>query len=379
MAAGPGQYSSPVWLPLRQAATVGCVVSNCSGPYHNYWALDLLSPGNTAGAPIYAAGAGQAFIASSGSTCGGKGTVGNSVRVDHGGGVSTYYYHLASFSITNGQWVDQNTVLGAMGSTGYNVPCPTNHLHFEKRVNGSYVDPGPLQACHGASLVTYPQAIGFNSWNSVPYLGRQVRSDGTGCGTSAPPVAPTNVKHLEALGRVGLSWTASAGAVAYDVYRDSAYLGAASGGIFYDRSVSDGQTYNYAVYARNQVGARSPAATVQVRTDAAKAADRSWVAFKTGPALCGRVGDAASPRIGCTVQTSTGWRFIGLPRNTDWGYADARAWVPAPGGGISYCRTGGGGTGGYYTICTKLDPVTLAWGADVRSPVTDLTYSDSFA
>ncbi len=49
--------------------------------------------------------------------------------------------------------------------------------------------------------------------------------------------------------------------------------------------------------------------------------------------------------------------FIGLPRSTDWGYPDARAWVPV--------------------ICTKLNPTTLTWGADVGSGATDLTYPDA--
>ena len=187
-AAGPNQYSAPEWLPVRNAASVGCVLSNCSGPYHGYWAIDLVDPNHAAGDPIYAAGAGQAHIVSRSpnGACGGPGTVANVLEVNHASGVSTFYYHLHGFSVGEGAWVDQNTQIGVMGSTGYTDPCPTVHLHYEKRLNGTRIDPGPLKACHGSTLVTYPGAAGFSGWNSIPFLSRSVRSDGTACGGSDP-------------------------------------------------------------------------------------------------------------------------------------------------------------------------------------------------
>jgi hypothetical protein len=128
---GPGVYGDPVWLPLRESAAVNCVLNNCAGPYHGYWAIDFLDPANQPGDPIYAAGAGQVSITSQSQQCGGEGTPGNYLSVNHGGGVVTRYLHLSQILIEDGQWVDENTVLGLMGSTGYNVPCPTNHLTGE--------------------------------------------------------------------------------------------------------------------------------------------------------------------------------------------------------------------------------------------------------
>ncbi len=110
-------------------------------------------------------------------------------------------------------------------------------------------------------------------------------------------------------------------------------------------------------------------------TDWTYAENRSWVSTKAGPALCGRTGDPASRRLGCTLLTSTGWRFIGLPRATDWGYADARAWVPSPGGTVSYCRTVGDAAS-QRVMCTKLDVVGFTWGPDRQSAATDWTYAD---
>ncbi|MFA5788032.1 MAG: peptidoglycan DD-metalloendopeptidase family protein [Actinomycetota bacterium] len=157
-------------------------MSNCAGPYHGYWALDLLDPERRAGDPVYAAGAGQVHIVSRGTGCGGPGTVGNQLSINHGGGVTTVYVHFDQIYVSEGQWVDQNTVLGSMGSTGYTDPCPTYHLHFEKRINNVRTDPGALKACHGSTLVTYPQDVGYGNWNDIPFNSRSVYSDGTGCG-----------------------------------------------------------------------------------------------------------------------------------------------------------------------------------------------------
>jgi hypothetical protein len=168
---------------LRANALVGCVFSNCQPAYHNYWAIDLLDPANQPGDPIYAAGAGQAHILQTGTTCGGPGTPANAVEVNHSGGVVTWYFHLNTFTVTEGQWVDQNTQIGTMGTTGQTNPCPAYHLHFEKQVNGVRVDPGQLYACHGAALVQYPQVLGFAGWNDVPEFTHTIHSDGTGCVT----------------------------------------------------------------------------------------------------------------------------------------------------------------------------------------------------
>jgi hypothetical protein len=262
-----------------------------------------------------------------------------------------------------------------LGTVGDFPDCaPGRHLHVEMKSDAGNFACWQDYGRPGSSVVEGGKLGGLGATGATG--GRQSCSgDNTNPDIPSPPA---NISYLQAMGRVGLTWTASPGAVAYDVYRGSVYLGATSGVTFYDRGISAGQTYTFAIYARNGTGGRSSAGTVQVLTSAAKAPDRSWVSFKTGPALCGRVGDTTSPRIGCTVQTSTGWRFIGLPRNTDWGYEDARAWVPAPGGAISYCRTVGG-PGNYRVMCTKLNPVTMSWGPDVSSLATDLTYSDPIA
>jgi hypothetical protein len=192
-AAGPGQYGPPSWLPLRHNATggsfkVSCVRTNCSGPYHGYWAIDFSDPSAKAGAPVYAAGPGQVSgVVGSHSACGGPGTPSNYVNVNHGSGIVSRYLHLKTLTVANGQWVDEATQIGTVGSVGYTDPCPAYHLHFQVNSNGTPVDPGNLKACHGGTLINYPSALGYSSWNSVPYLGASVYSDGTACGAPPPP------------------------------------------------------------------------------------------------------------------------------------------------------------------------------------------------
>jgi hypothetical protein len=185
-AADAGSLASPPeWFPLRGTSRIGCTYLGtgdvCGGTYHETWALDL-GFGRGQGAEVFAAGGGQAHIGGSEAGCGaGDGTW---VWVDHGDGVVSRYFHLASIAIADGQEVDANTVLGTVGDSGQVEPCGAYHLHFDVRtggVGGTPVDPGPLKACHGDSLVTYPQALGHDTWEGLPGHQYDATSDGTAC------------------------------------------------------------------------------------------------------------------------------------------------------------------------------------------------------
>lgn len=63
---------------------------------------------------------------------------GNLVVIDHGNGWQTVYAHLSQWNVDCGQSVFQGNIIGLAGSTG-NSSGP--HLHFEVRLNGSYVNP----------------------------------------------------------------------------------------------------------------------------------------------------------------------------------------------------------------------------------------------
>ncbi len=68
------------------------------------------------------------------------GGYGQTVMVDHGGGIVTLYAHNSSITVSKGTSVKRGSTIARAGSTGYSTGP---HLHFEVRKNGAYVDPLP--------------------------------------------------------------------------------------------------------------------------------------------------------------------------------------------------------------------------------------------
>ena len=87
---------------------------------------------NDLGTPIRAAKGGTVILA------GWNGGYGNSIVIDHGGGLSTLYAHASRLRAAEGQAVGQGELIADMGSTGNSTG---SHLHFETRVNGSPRNP----------------------------------------------------------------------------------------------------------------------------------------------------------------------------------------------------------------------------------------------
>jgi murein DD-endopeptidase MepM/ murein hydrolase activator NlpD len=90
------------------------------------------------GTPVRAAGAGRVRFR------GVKGGYGNVVELDHGGGIVTVYGHLSRIAPAArvGAQVTQGEVIGNVGMTGL---ATGPHLHYEYRVNGSFVDPARVK------------------------------------------------------------------------------------------------------------------------------------------------------------------------------------------------------------------------------------------
>lgn len=100
-----------------------------TGIYTGHTGIDI---GVGSGNPVYAAADGTVIIAGS------YGGYGNAVVIDHGSGISTLYGHNSSVAVGVGQKVSRGEVVASSGNSGISTGP---HLHFEVRINGSYVDP----------------------------------------------------------------------------------------------------------------------------------------------------------------------------------------------------------------------------------------------
>lgn len=67
-----------------------------------------------------------------------SGGYGKFIEVDHCDGTVSCYAHCSSLAVSVGQQVSAGQVIGYVGSTGNSTG---NHLHFEIKVNGSFVNP----------------------------------------------------------------------------------------------------------------------------------------------------------------------------------------------------------------------------------------------
>ncbi|SCG51960.1 M23 family metallopeptidase [Micromonospora coxensis] len=92
---------------------------------------------------------------------------GKYVRINHGGGYTTYYAHLNGFNVSVGQTVGYGKVIGWVGSTGGSTGP---HLHYEQRLNGN-----DIQIRFNGALALY--------WGSKTYTSDNGCSGSTGSGT----------------------------------------------------------------------------------------------------------------------------------------------------------------------------------------------------
>lgn len=93
--------------------------------------IDIAGP---VGTPIYAAKAGTVIL----SQCGYNGGYGCYIKVDHGGGVVTWYAHASKMFVEVGDTVTQGQTIALIGLTGRTTGP---HIHFEVRVNNKYQNP----------------------------------------------------------------------------------------------------------------------------------------------------------------------------------------------------------------------------------------------
>ena len=132
-----GPFHAPVAAPPE--ASFGCPQSYDApapveaktdaiwGEYHR--GLDYLVPPGT---PVSSPAAGNVLFA------GPLLLTGETVMIDHGQGVVSVFYHLASTPVRGGDLVEAGAPLGLSGETGI---APVAHLHWGVYVHGVAVDP----------------------------------------------------------------------------------------------------------------------------------------------------------------------------------------------------------------------------------------------
>ncbi|MGN0641533.1 MAG: LysM peptidoglycan-binding domain-containing M23 family metallopeptidase [Huintestinicola sp.] len=119
---GSGEYCWPV---------DGGYISSYMGDGRGHKGIDIAAPLGTA---IYAAASGTVIDAGTGWNSG----YGNCLVIENDDGNTTVYAHQSELVAQLGDYVEKGQLIGYVGSTGDSTG---NHLHFEVRKDGKYIDP----------------------------------------------------------------------------------------------------------------------------------------------------------------------------------------------------------------------------------------------
>jgi len=126
---GLGALTPPISGTPIISSLFGPRTQPVAGASRNHQGIDYAVP---VGTPVEAAGDGTVIFA------GVQSGFGNTVVIDHGGGVTTLYGHLSQIGVSVGQSVGDGQQIALSGATG-TVSGP--NLHFGVYENGSAVDP----------------------------------------------------------------------------------------------------------------------------------------------------------------------------------------------------------------------------------------------
>lgn len=117
----------PVDGSLTSAFGFQRIVNGVPGERHS--GIDLAAE---TGTPVLAANSGKVLFADF------VALTGNTVCIEHGLGLKSWYYHMNSLNVTEGETVGRGQQIGSVGSTGFSTGP---HLHFAISVWNVYVDP----------------------------------------------------------------------------------------------------------------------------------------------------------------------------------------------------------------------------------------------
>lgn len=122
-------FKDPLGVSWRLSSAFGYRPDPFTGVKSFHTGIDMVAP---LGTNIKASMAGTVAAASYNQL------YGNYVILSHSGGYQTLYAHMTTISVKLGQKVNQGSVLGKLGSTGYSTGP---HLHFTVYKHGQLIDP----------------------------------------------------------------------------------------------------------------------------------------------------------------------------------------------------------------------------------------------
>lgn len=128
----PGSRLDPATLvaaPARLTSAFGARHDPLGDGIRHHGGVDLAA---AEGSEIVAAAAGVVR------RVGDRGGYGQTVEIDHGGGVTTLYAHASELLVADGQRVEKGQPIARVGQTGR---ATGPHLHFEVRLRDRAVDP----------------------------------------------------------------------------------------------------------------------------------------------------------------------------------------------------------------------------------------------
>lgn len=204
-------FRSPVTVPLHRAGECSpatddfCVTQHFNTP--DYYASQKVPPpdplpqhnatdiGNfRCGYPIVAMAPGTAWRVQDNATAFGAPNNALGIVVDHGSGVKTAYWHLASWTAANGAPVAAGQEVGKLGNTGLGQTC---HCHIELLLNGVKIDPEPHM--FGAALdTTLPSEDDVKLPDGAAAMAQGVIGPGVGIRTTAVVADDNLIRRTEA-------------------------------------------------------------------------------------------------------------------------------------------------------------------------------------
>ena len=101
--------------------------------------------GAPAGTPVRAVGDGVVDFA------GWQNGYGNVIHIQHANERTTVYAHLSRVDVAKGQRIEQGTIIGTVGQTGW---ATGPHLHFEVKFDGQQQDPLQVALASDAAVIT---------------------------------------------------------------------------------------------------------------------------------------------------------------------------------------------------------------------------------